>query len=496
MKNYRKKLIVASLIIVAIVSGLVYVRKSSNKPPAPPRTVTVTTGDIVVKVSETGTIEPVDKIDIKSKVAGRLLSIPIEEGQYVVKGQLIALVDRSLIDPQIASTRAQLSQGEAHLQQTVAQYNLSIKQDQMAIEEAQAALLSAKTHLEVVKAVARPQELAQDQEAVDRAKITLDDAQRNVQRKQKLLQSGYIPQSDYDTAQVALDTAASNLQTAQQALSLAVSGPREQDVADAQAGVNAAEVSLESAKVNAQEDTVKKYDIDQARGSVQQTNNDLAQLLVNLNDTTITAPSSGIVLKKYKEENEIVQSATTGFSDAQAIVATLGNRVCVQVGINEIDIAKVQQNAPVQIEVDALPDMTFDGVVTNIAPASTNAFDSTGAASAANQSAIAKFSVAIAFLKSDSRLRPGMTANVDIISAQRRKTLVVPLEALNFDGRQGTVTVLTSNNMKVQRSVTIGLRNDTSAEVLSGLHAGDHVVVAGAGEQRRTLNINGDGGDD
>lgn len=481
--------------VLVIGFGISYVRSHSHKTPIVPRTVTVTSGDLTVKVSETGTIEPVDKIDIKSKVAGRLLSIPIEEGQYVAKGQLIALVDRSLIDPQIASTRAQLEQGQAHLQQTIAQYNLSIKQDQMAIQQSQAALQSAKTHLEVVKATARPQELAQDEEAVDRAKITLSDATRNQQRKAKLLKSGFIPQSDFDTAQVAVDTASSNLETAQQALSLAQAGPRVQDIADAQSGVNSAEVALQTARVNAQEDTVKKYDIDQARGSVQQTNNDLAQLLVNLNDTTIVAPSSGIVLKKYKQENEIVQSATTGYSDAQAIVATLGNRVCVQVGINEIDIAKVRANAAVQIVVDALPNITFDGTVTNIAPASTNAFDSTGAATTANQSAIAKFSVSIAFNKSDRRLRPGMTANVDIISADHKNALLVPLEGLGFDGAQGTVTVLTNDNKRLVRSVRIGLKNDTEAEVLSGLSAGDRVIVAGAAQQRRTINIGGDGDD-
>ena len=61
-------------------------------------------GDLVVKVSETGTIQPVDQVNVESKAPGRLLSIPITEGQRIRRGQLIAVVDRSQLDPQIAGS--------------------------------------------------------------------------------------------------------------------------------------------------------------------------------------------------------------------------------------------------------------------------------------------------------------------------------------------------------------------------------------------------------
>ena len=491
MKKTTGALLAGVCALIVVGTFVLIQQKNVGKAAVLPRTVSVVKVDLIVKVSETGTIQPQDKIDIKSKVAGRLLSVPINEGQYVVKGQLIALVDRSLIDPQIASTKAQLDQQQAHLSQTIAQYNLSVQQDQMAIEQSKAALLSSETHLNVVRAAARPQELAQDQEAVDRAKITLDDATRNQKRKAQLLQSGFIPQSDYDTAQVAVDTAASNLETAQEALDLAEAGPRIQDVQDAAAGVNAARVNLNAAKVNAEENLVKKYDIDQAAATVQQTSNDLAQLMVNLNDTTIVAPSSGIVLKKYKEENEIVQSATTSFSDTEALVATLGGKVYVNVEINEVDIAKIHVGAPVTITVDALPGTNFDGVVSSIAPASTNTFSS-DSSSSSGQNSIAKFAVAISLEKSIPQLLPGMTANVDIISAKHSGVLLLPLEGLGFDGKSGTVTVLTSENKREKRQVTVGLTNDTEAEIVSGLNAGDRVVVPGLGLTRRTIDLTGD----
>ncbi len=473
------KRLVKPLLIVLILLGLGVtvgrsVNKSLHKPPPPPRTVLTHLGDIVIQVSETGAIEPVDKVDVKSKAAGRLLSIPIQEGQYVTHGQLIAVVDRSQIDPQLTGFQAQLRQAEARLAQTQAEYALQVKQTAAAIAQAQAGLNTAQAHLAVVAAGARPQELAQQDEAVSRARIAYDDAVRTQKRRETLLGKGFISQADYDASQVAVDTAASSLATAKQALLLTQAGPRVQDIADAKAQVQAARVQLDAARANSGQDTVKRSDIAQARASVAQISGNIQQLQVNISDTRILAPASGIVLKKYKQPNEIVQSATTGFSDAQAIVATLGSRLEVKVGINEVDISKVHAHAPASITVDALPDTTFPGVVTEIAPASTNAFDTSGASST---SSISKFSVKVAFARYDPRLRSGMSANVAIISQKRAHVVLAPLEAVSFMGRQGQVTTLTAANTQGKRTVVTGLRNDTDVEIVSGLHTGEKLVV-------------------
>lgn len=462
-----------------------------HKPPVAPRTVLAQRGDLVIDVSETGVIEPQNKVDVKSKVAGRLLAIYVQEGQYVRQGQLIALVDRSLIDPQIASTRAQLEQAQARLVQSEAAYKLQVAQSSAAIAQAKASLAQAQTHYATVAAGARPQELAQQKEAVARAQIALADAKRTLDRKEQLLAQGFAPQSDVDSAQLAYDTDQSNLETAQEALSLTQAGPRDVDVRDAAAQVEAARVAVSTAEVNAFQNAVTKTNIDQNRAAVAQAQNDLAQLLVQLADTRIVAPASGIVLKKYKEVNEIVQSATTGFSDSESIVATLGSEPRVSVDINEVDISKVQLGDPVDVHVDALPDTTYQGVVREIAPASTNAFSDSGS-SASGQSSISKFSVKIGFLHPDARLATGMTATVDIISSRHKNVVLVPLEAVGFTGNKGTVSVLGPNNKPVPRQVVLGPRNDTQAEVISGLEPGDKVVPAPInGSDRRTINING-----
>lgn len=494
LKRLTKPLIVLAVLLGAAAFAGRAVMKSLHRPPPPPRTVAARRGDIVVSVSETGTIEPVDKVDVKSKAAGRLLSIPIAEGEYVQKGQLIAVVDRSLIDPQLAQLQAQLRSAQARLSQTQAEYALQVQQTASAIAEAKASLATAKTHLAVVAAAARPQELAQQKEAVERAQISVDDALRTQKRRAALLARGFISQADYDTAQVAVDTAKSSLATAKQAQALTVAGPRVQDVADAKAQVDAARVQLEAAQANAGQNQVKFSDIAQARAAAAQIAGNIQQLQVNIADTRILAPAPGIVLKKYKEPNEIVQSATTGFSDAQSIVATLGSRLQVSVGINEVDVAKVRLHSPATITVDALPGASFPGFVSQIAPASTNAFSSDSGSSSSGANSISKFLVKVAFSRADPRLRSGMSANVKIESQKRVGVVLVPAEAVPFSGKSGELTVLTAAKAQEKRTAVTGLRDDTDVEIVSGVRPGDLLIAPPIdGSGRRKTDIGGGG---
>lgn len=499
MNTFLKRFL-KPLVIVAVIAGVLVfvgrtVTKSLHRPPPPPRTAIAVRGDMTILVSETGTIEPVDKVDVKSKAAGRLLSIPIIEGQFVQKGQLIAVVDRSQIDPLLAQDEAQLRSAQARLAQSQAQYALQVQQTASAIAEAKASLATAKTHLAAVAAAARPQELAQQKEAVDRAQISVSDALRTQKRRAALLVRGFISQADYDSSQVVVDTAQSTLATARQAQALTVAGPRVQDIADAQSQVIAARVQLQAAEANTGQNAVRYSDIAQARAAVAQIAGTIQQLQVNIADTRIVAPASGFVLKKYKEPNEIVQSATTGFSDAQSIVATLGSRLQVSVGINEVDVAKVSLHAPAAVTVDALPGAIFPGEVTRIAPASTNAFSTdTSGVAGGGISSISKFLVKVGFTRSDQRLRSGMSANVAITSRRHTRVVLVPLEAVPFSETSGQVTVLTAAKKQEKRTVQTGLRDDTHIEIVSGLRPGETVIVPPIdGSGRRKTDINGSG---
>ncbi len=488
MKRPYKTILILALGVAIVAVAVVSIRKATRKNAPVPRTSTVAVCDITDTVTETGVVEPVNKIDVKSKVAGKVLAIPVREAEMVQSGQLIAEVDRSVIDPQIATAQAQLDQAKARLEQSIAQYKLQIDQDKSSIAQAEAVLKTSVTHRDAVKAAARPQEVGQQQEAVSRAQIAVDDALRTLKRKQTLLDKGFVAQSDVDAAQVAVDTAKSSLAATRQQLSLTQAGPRAEDIADANAQVASARAQLDGARINADQHAIRRFDIDQAQAAVEQNQHALAQLTVSLNDTRIVAPASGIVLKKYKEQNEIVQSATTGYSDAQAILVTLGQGAQVRVGINEVDVAKLAVGQTAAVTIDALPTVNLTGHVSEIAPASTGALAD---ASVDSSATIAKFIIRIRLDRLDTRLRPGMSASVAITAAERRKVLTVSPEVAPDGGASGTVKVLVEpGNKQIPRPVKFGLRSDAGLEVVSGLKAGDKVVIPSQGaEDRRKIDI-------
>jgi HlyD family secretion protein len=489
------KPILITVVVAAIIVLLVYrVRQLQSAGSPPPRTVAVTRGDLVVSVTETGSITAADMVSVNSKVAGRILTLPIEEGQYVNKGQVVATVDRTLIDPQIASTQAQLAQAQARLQQTVASYRLQQVQTQSAIDEAKASLLAAVAHLNTVLAGNRPQQIEQQEQTVLSETATLVDAKRTLARRQELVTKGFIAQSDVDSAQVAVDTASANLAADKEQLDLLKVGPRPEDIAEASAAVNSDKVQLEAARAQVVQNEVSKSNIAQAQASVDQTNNDLQQLLVQLADTTIVAPTSGTVLKKTLQVDEIVQSATTSFSDSASTVCVLGNQPIAYVDVNEVDLPKVVLGATADVTLDALPDVHFAGRVASIAPISTNTSTDPNAAASSSSSgnSVSTYPVKISFLKQDPIMRPGMTATVKIIFARRNNCVMAPVEAIPFDGDSGDVSVLGPGNKPVKTPVRIGLRSDSDVEVVSGLTPGQKLIPNPIdGSDRRKLDING-----
>jgi RND family efflux transporter MFP subunit len=488
--------IVATAVAAAAAFGAWRVHGAAHAPVALGRIVIVHRGDVVVRVSENGTLEPVTQVDVKSKVAGRLEKITVKEGDHVSAGQLLALVDPTEITWQVDGLQAQLAAARAGLQQAEENYLLTKTTSALTIARSAAAMEEAKRRLVQTAAPTRRQDIEQQETAVLRADAQVADARRTLARKQMLLDKGFVPQTDVDTAQTALALDEADAASARQHLSLLKEGARPEDVAVAQATVHSAQVQLASDQANAAQTDQRLQDVIRARADVAQDENQLSQTAVQLHDTRIVAPMSGEVIGKYLEEGELVASATAGFAQGAAIVriANLAHME-VKVNINEVDVARLRVGLPVEIHVDGVPDQTFHGTVTAIAPSSLEADGSSS--SAASSGSVVRFAVKIAVTDADKRLRPGMTAAVDILLDRRAHVLTLPAESLQSGDKVTVVTGAGDAVTKTTRSVTVGLRTDSTVEIRSGVKENDRIEVpAVSAPDRRKVDVNGgDGGD-
>lgn len=245
-----------------------------------------------------------------------------------------------------------------------------------------------------------------------------------------------------------------------------------------------AAVTLAAARLAQLQDGPQSAELQAAEAQVDsaQAQYDLAQLA--LDQATLAAPFDGEIAEVNLRVGEIPSPARP------ALVLTDRSRLHVTVTVDEVDIARIAVSQPVTLTLDALPDAALAGLVESVAPL------------AQTQSAVASYQVRITIDRSDARVRPGMSTNADIVVAQRERALVVPRRAVRND--RGSLLVDITRDPGVcrllreqyperpaleQRVVQVGLSNEQSIEILSGLTLQDCIYVEGV--ETRLLPLSG-----
>ncbi len=478
------------------------------------RIFTVERGDVVVDVSESGALEAVRTVEIKSRVPGRIEALYVDEGAIVQQGQLLARIDpreikqqveqgsaqvesakanteraRIALEIQEREARIQLRQAELRLEQIQREVEAQPALTQSALKSAEANYKSAEENLRMLETVKHPQERVEVANAVRDAEARLQEAQRNYERLQKLLEKGYVSRQQVDNAYTALTVAQSQLQIAQQRQQQ-LEAQQQSELERARAQLESARAELERARANAIQDEIKRKQLETAREEVEsarlrlrqiemrqlelrqalasekQATSQLQNLIIQFSETDVRSPIRGVVTRRYREVGELVMSGTTGFGEGTPImqVADL-SQMRVRLNLNELDVAKVRVGMPVEITVDALPGRTFKGTVKKIAPASQGGQTST--------LGVVRFPVEVYLNASDPALRPGMTARCRIIVSERKGVLRLPLEAIgNEDGKDYVLKVVPNPNNTTKKEkvfITTGQRNITYVEIVDGL---------------------------
>ena len=516
-------LIVLGVVVLAAVFAGARWRERAKPKTEVGRTVTVTRGDMTVKVSENGTLEPVTQVDVKSRVAGRVLRVYVREGDTVRAGAPIASVDPTEVQRQVAGVEAQMASARAGLRQAEENYRVAMDQNRLAIRraeiqlanarvglrDAEVGLKQARAQLAQAAAPSRNQDLDVARATVRSAESRLANAKLTLTRRQNLVAKGFLSQSEADAAQLEVQVAEADLRSANERVDLLAEGPRKEDINASRVGIESAQVRVESARVavesarnalatekaNTAQAKLRVRDVERARADIAQIENTLAQQNVQLSETRIVAPIGGEVIGKFIEEGELIASATAGFAQGAVIVSVADlSRMQVRVNINEVDVPRLKVGMPVEIRVDGLPGKVYMGRVAAISPASQGANQKGTSAqqSSGSTQSVVRFEVKISVENADRKLRPGMTAGVSVILDKKGGTLLLSGEALQAGDKVTVVTGEGDTAKKETRAVEVGLRNESTVEILSGLKEGDKVEVPKIdASDRRKINVNG-----
>jgi len=255
-------------------------------------------------------------------------------------------------------------------------------------------------------------------------------------------------------------------------------------LASAQSSLNYQQSNFERYKtlfdkglVSADEFESARLQYEQAKQQVAQSKESVQRAQTNLGYATITSPIDGIILSKSVEEGQTV-AASFNTPELFVIAQDLTD-MRVIADIDEADIGGVKEGQRVSFTVDAFPEDTFEGSVTQVRQEATT------------ESNVVTYEVVISAPNADLKLKPGLTANVTIYTMEKNDVLAVPAKALRFIPNEAFLKKGESiedcdaphklwtkeGNVFKAHKVEIGTTNGVTTEILSGIEPGTEVIT-------------------
>lgn len=270
-----------------------------------PATAGSSGGEIILNA--TGYIVAAHKIQVASKVLGRVAFIGVDKGDKVREGQVIA--------------RLEDDEYKAQLQQ------------------ARGRLLALEARLKELEAGSRPEEVDRSQAEFEEARADVQNAKLNLDRHEKLSAEGVVSKQALDDAKARYDREMAKMNGLQKSMELVRIGPR-------------------------------KEQIDAVRGQIVEARGSVAYFESQLTNTIIRAPVTGTILEREVEKGEFVTTSFVGERGAKGYVVSLAdlNDLQVELDINQNDFAKLGPRQKAVVTTDAYPDRKYEGIIDEISP--------------------------------------------------------------------------------------------------------------------------------
>jgi HlyD family secretion protein len=260
-----------------------------------------------VILTATGYIVAAHKIEVASKVAGRVDWIGVEKGDKVKAGQTLVRLESD-------EYRAQYDQARGQLE-------------------------NLKAHLAELENGSRPEEIAKARADVNEAKADLANYKTTLDRTQALVNEGVLAKQSLDDAQAKYNSYVAHVNSLQKTLDLAVIGPR-------------------------------KEEVDQIKGQIVQAQGGVSYAQTQLDDTVIKAPVTGTILDRNVEKGEFVTNGFVGDKGAKGYIVTMAdlNDLKVELDISQNDFPKLNAHQHGVITTDAYPDRKYQGIINEVSP--------------------------------------------------------------------------------------------------------------------------------
>lgn len=309
----RRQIPWGPVLVVLLVAGLAFAVYNQVNAPVTVTTTridkeTVTPGRGPALVTASGYVIPRHKVEVSSKIVGRVEEVFVKRGDHVNEGDVIIRIEDDDYQARVLAAEARVAALQARLAE--------------------------------LRSGSRPQEIAASRASVEAAEATLREAELNLERVESLEETGAVSKQEADRMRTARDVAQAQLNAQRKNAELVNIGPRQEHIAAAEAELRQAQANVELAKTE-------------------------------LAYTVVRAPITGVILEKLAEQGELVTNmnfgGTRGAKNSVVSMADLTD-LQVEVDVNEADMGKIALNQPAEIRLDSASERVYHGQVDEISP--------------------------------------------------------------------------------------------------------------------------------
>lgn len=432
-RRFGRALVGLLLLTILVAIGVIYVRSLVSAPTGPQLTHTVTRGDLNVTVVEKGLLESSNNTEIKCKVRGySVVTWVVPGGTHVEPGDELIRLDTKRIEDAIGKNTTDAHVARATYERTKA----DVARAEIAID----AYLEGtyRSQLKVLK-----KQLAF-------AESNLASVEKSLGHSEAMFRRGYVSRFELQAARLAVNQAKLELKVRQTAIDVLNSYTKEMETETLRGNLRALKSKLKA---------------DEAGLALDEGRRDRA--IEELEYCVIKSESSGIVIfpsaAAWKNTPDVAEGANVRKDQVLLLMPDL-TQMQVKIGIHESLVDRIKKGMPAKI---TLPDATIDGEVKMVALVARPAGWWTGN--------VVKYD-AIIDLPSAEGLKPGMSAQVEVIMAKYKDVLTVPVSAVVETKDRKLCWVKTATGTE-RRLLKLGDSNDIFIIVESGLKEGDQVIL-------------------
>ena len=439
---------------------------------SPWQTHEVSSGPMVFSLKETGELGSQKEFNVRVPFDGTLIQLA-DEGLVVKKGALLGKLDTSA---QIQERDgAKLSLQEAQLDLKLAELDGRTEKARLASESAQAALQlkSESVRLKQLKEERDPVQEAQLKASLQSLKQRMEILELEARERARLFDLGYLSKTERDQAQVQLAEAKKEQERLEAELKVFEQGAREEELEKQALKRDKARESLQRIKKESQvQQRVAKVQARTAQVRIKRFKDRYEYYRDLVQAADLKAPDAGTVIygKVRVGQDEVPVKAGDAVSEGISVVRLVDlEQPVIRLMVHEIDAPRLTTGQRAQVKVDAYPDKVLWGQVRSLLPVASQTLEN-------DKLELQGFRCEITLDSADPDLRPGMTANVEIIIQELQDALQVPSQALiEHDGVMWCFVL--EDGKAVPRQLELGQSNARMTQVFKGVKQGDTVIL-------------------